>query len=295
MTSTLAVGDRGTGSQHRARSGRPGSLVAGLDILETLAQNPDGLGVTAIARSLGMDKGNTHRLLRVLDERGYVQQDQVTKAYNASAQLVALAGHLLRGLDLVSASRPIMQDLSLQTGEAVHLARRTKSGAVYVARERQGGGAVTVETEIGAQPVIHVTATGKAIYCLSTKEELQQVVQQPLTAYTNRSITSLEVLVADLQKVRERGYAMDDGELDLHVRCVAAPIFDIFGVPTGCIGLSGPADRVTLADVDELGRMVGAASIRITTEMGGHVPATFGVHPTSLREVPKDAIQEYTP
>ena len=258
-----------------------GALTSGLDILELLARETDGLGATAVARALGLDKGNAHRLLRTLEERGYVEQDAATKAFRASVQLVALAGNLLRGMDLVTVARPVMRQLSDETGEAVHLARRTRAGGVYVAQERQKGGIVTVETEIGAQPVIHATATGKAIYCLATDAELRRVVPEPLQPFTPRTSTSVEALLEDLRSVRERGYAVDDEELNLDVRCVAAPIFDIYGLPVASIGLSGPATRVAHSRIDELGDAVRAAAERITTETGGHVPATFGARSAS--------------
>jgi DNA-binding IclR family transcriptional regulator len=278
-----AAGTGTTGEGTRSRAA--GALASGLDILETLAGSATGMGVTAIARAVGQDKGNAHRLLRMLEDRGYVEQDPDTRAYRASVQLVSLAGQLLRGLDVVTTARRTMRELSSQTGEAVHLARRTKFGAVYVAQERQGGGIVTVDTEIGGQPVIHATATGKALYCLATAEELERVVPQPLQGFTIRTITSIQALMSDLGKVRERGYAVDDEELNLDVRCVAAPIFDMYGTPVASIGLSGPAARVGLSRVDEFGEQVRAAAVRITEEMGGHVPVTFGARPTPSTEV----------
>ncbi|MEV5575501.1 IclR family transcriptional regulator [Spirillospora sp. NPDC052269] len=282
-TSGSAAGGGATGEGTRSRAA--GALASGLDILETLAGSTAGMGVTALARAVGQDKGNAHRLLRMLEERGYVEQDPNTKAYRASVQLVSLAGQLLRDLDVALIAQPTMRELSGRTGEAVHLARRTRFGGVYVAQERQGGGRVTVETEIGAQPMIHATATGKALYCMATDEELERVAPPPLRSFTIRTITSVPALTADLEKVRERGYAVDDEELNLDVRCVAAPIFDLYGTPVASIGVSGPAARVGLSQVDELGRQVRAAAVRITEEMGGHVPVTFGVRPTPPMEV----------
>lgn len=263
---------KGAGTRGRAA----GALASGLDILELLAQEAEGLGATAVARVLGLDKGNAHRLLRMLEERGYVEQDPTTKAFRASVQLVALAGNLLRSMDLVSVARPLMRQLSDETGEAVHLARRTRAGGVYVAQERQKGGIVTVETEIGAQPVIHATATGKALYCLAAEAEVRRVVHEPLRSFTTNTLTSVAGLLDDLRSVRERGFAVDDEELNIEVRCVAAPIFDIYGLPVGSIGLSGPAARIARSRVDDLGSQVRAAAEQITREAGGHVPDTFG-------------------
>lgn len=276
MTSPTAPAPQTDGTTAGTSRGRAaGALASGLDILELLARETDGLGATAVARVLGLDKGNAHRLLRMLEKRGYVEQDPTTKGFRASVQLVSLAGNLLRSMDLVSAARPVMRQLSDETGEAVHLARRTRSGGVYVAQERQKGGIVTVETEIGAQPVIHATATGKALYCMATDPEVGRVVQEPLQSFTARTLTRVEDLLADLRGVRERGYAVDDEELNLDVRCVAAPIFDIYGSPVASIGLSGPAARVAPSRVDDLGSRVRAAAVRITEETGGHVPAGF--------------------
>lgn len=262
-----------------------GALTSGLDVLEALAQHPEGLGVTAVARAVGHDKGNTHRILRVLEERGYIEQDPGTKVFRASVQLLSLAGRVLSGLDLSSVARPLMRELSESLGEAVHLVRRMRSGGVYVAQERQARGIVTVETEIGAQPVIHATASGKALYCTADRAELRRVVHEPLSRHTMRTIVSIEELMSDLQRVQERGYALDDEELNLDVRCVAAPIFDLHGIPVASIGISGPASRVTLARLDELGQQVKATAFQITQKIGGHVPAKFGAHLTTLTEV----------
>ncbi len=179
-------------------------------------------------------------------------------------------------MDLVSVARPVMRPLSDETGEAVHLARRTRAGGVYVAQERQKGGIVTVETEIGAQPVIHATATGKALYCMAAEAVVRRVVHEPLQSFTTSTLTSVAALLDDLRGVRERGFAVDDEELNLEVRCVAAPIFDIYGSPVASIGLSGPAARIARSRVDDLGDQVRAAAEQITKEAGGHVPDTFG-------------------
>jgi DNA-binding IclR family transcriptional regulator len=281
--------DQASDGAAEARRGRAaGALASGLDILELLAQESEGLGVTAIARALGLDKGNAHRLLRMLEERGYVEQDPTTKGFRASVQLVALAGNLLRSMDLVSIAQPVMRQLSHDTGEAVHLARRTRAGGVYVARERQSFGIVTVETEIGAQPVIHATATGKALYCMDTDEDVSRVAHEPLRSYTPRTFTRFEDLLADLRRVRECGYAVDDEELNLEVRCVAAPIFDFYGSPVASLGLSGPAGRVTRSRVGDLGNQVRSAALRITHELGGHVPDGFGTASSLVTERPTD-------
>ncbi|MBL8930676.1 MAG: IclR family transcriptional regulator [Kineosporiaceae bacterium] len=271
-----------TAAAHRTS----GNLGTGLDILETLASAHGGLGVSEVARRLGSDKGNVHRALQALVHRGYVDQDPRSKQYTVSARVLTLARSVLHGLDLVAVSRIEMQRLSYEVGESVHLATRTRAGGVYVAQVRQPG-RVSVETEIGAQPVVHATATGKALFCLADAAELDRVLADPLPAYTATTRTTRAAFEAELDLTRTRGYALDDEELTPDVRCVAAPIFDIFGDVVASIGISGPANRFTHERLGELGIHVGVAANTITHHVGGRVPARFDAHPRSPLEVHK--------
>ena len=248
-------------------------MSTGLDILEVLAAAPKGLGVTELAEQVGSDKGNVHRLLKVLQERGYVEQSEATRRYHASVQLVALAGCLLRGLDLLEVARPVMQQLRQDTDETVHLAKRNSTGGVYIAQERNSA-RVSVETEVGSQPVLHATATGKALLAAS-RERIEELFSEPLEAHTPRTITDVRRLRWDLDQVVERGYAIDDEELHVGVRCVAAPVFDMYGTTVGCIGLSGPSTRVTMDTLPRFGAAIGEAAWRITEGIGGEPPLGF--------------------
>jgi DNA-binding IclR family transcriptional regulator len=249
---------------------RGGALETGLDILETLAMFRS-LGVTEISRHVGADKANVHRLLQVLRARGYVEQDGASKEYRATAQLLAMAGAVVRGLDLISVVRPLMLGLLEQSGESVHVAVPTARGAVYVAQERPKG-RISVETEIGSEPPIHSTATGKSLYAFLGPERLHAVVRVPLQRYTVRTIESMTALEADLIRVRERGYALDDEEYSPGVRCVAAPIFGLHGDVVAALGVSGPATRMTLEHVEASAEMVRQAAAAATRELGGQVP-----------------------
>ena len=247
---------------------RAGSLMSGLDVIEVLGEEPDGLSLTELARATGVDKGNLHRLLRSLIKRGYIARDEQTKVYSLTPAIVSLAGNLIRNMDVVNLARPLMQELMETSGETVHLAYRTKSGGVYLAQERQPN-RVTVETEIGARPIIHCTATGKALYCLADDDELDRVVDPGFTAYTDRTVRSLEEFKTHLQQVIDRGWAEDDQEFTNGVRCVAAPVFDIHGRVVASIGISGPASRISPTRADEVGRLVRETCKRLTISLGG--------------------------
>ena len=246
-----------------------GSLMTGLDVLEALSGLPRPVGVSELARLVDADKGNVHRLLAALEHRGYVRRNAETKMYTLAAGVVQLAGGLLRNMDLVTQARPLMRELVNVTGESVHLAARTVTGGVYIARERLAR-RVTVETEIGSPVVVHATSTGKALYCRAGESELRELLgSADLESFTQHTITSVEELLADLRRTAERGYALDDEELSAGVRCVAAPVVDISGHVLSSIGMSGPASRLDEERLEKCAALVCDAARTLSEQIGG--------------------------
>jgi IclR family acetate operon transcriptional repressor len=258
-------------------SQRSGALSNGLSILELVSADPSGLGVSEVARLANLDKGNVHRILKSLETFGYVEQDLERKTYKASIQVLSLARSVLRGLDIIGIARPFMRELCANAGESVHLAHRTRFGGVYIAQERQRG-RITIETEIGASPVIHATATGKSLLCYEKWEVVQELLQKPMYKFTKKTITSPDKFKLELEKVRKIGFAVDDEELTEDVRCAAAPIFDFSGSVTACIGMSGPSSRINSERLSVIGQLASDAAKEITKKIGGHNSDTNSAH-----------------
>ena len=265
-----------------ADDNRGGALLRGLKVLELVCSSRAGFGVSEIARLTGIEKGNVHRILKTLESVGYVAQDGPTKRYRGEAEVLALARAALGGMDIITVARQPMIQLSEETGESVHLAQRTRRGGVYVAQKRQPG-RIIIETEIGAHPIIHATATGKALTAFEDWSQVQDLVASPMMAFTEKTITSAEALQADLARVRERGYAFDDEELTPDVRCVAAPIFDFFGAVIGCVGISGPSSRMNDERLGVMGLKVRDAADAITQKLGGRPPLRVDAPPAHLQ------------
>jgi IclR family acetate operon transcriptional repressor len=244
-----------------------------MDILERLALAPAGISVSELARDLSLDKGHAHRLLRALGDKGYVQQDPVSKLFSATAQVVALAGLVLRHVDLLSVAPRVMRELLETAGESVHLARRVPTGGVYIAQERPAS-RISVETQIGSAPALHCTATGKALLAYAEESEWRPLLEEPFARHTSTTRTTFVEMLADLAETRARGYAVDDEELSNEVRCVAAPIFDLVGKPIGSIGMSGPISRMGDSRVPVLGSLVAGAAGEITRQLGGQPAET---------------------
>lgn len=250
--------------------GRGGTLESGLDIVEYLIERATPAGVTELAAELDMDKGNVHRLLKVLVARGWVVQNADTRRYTPTAHIVGLAGSLLRKLDLRSAAEEVCARLQEETGESVHLSQVTTSGPVYILQRRPAH-RVSVATEVGARPPLHATSTGKSIAAYVDEKQLTAWLVDPLEAFTFRTLTSMEALQRDLATVRERGYAIDDEEFNPGVRCVGAPIFGLDGDVIGCVGISTPTQRVSIDRMGSLASAAVNAAREITANMGGPV------------------------
>lgn len=262
------------GYTHSVEGRRVGSLSTGLQVLESLAAIPNGASVTDLARELQLDKGYLHRLLRTLEQAGYVEQNPSTKIFTPTVKFVALASVILQHLDVLVSAPPVMRRLLMSSGESVHLARRIKTGGVYVAQERPSQ-RVSVETEIGSKPELYCTATGKALLAFLDDAEVRELAVGPFAQYTHRTIADADGLERDLALVRSRGYAVDDEERNSGVRCVAAPIFDIMGSTVASIGISGPTNRLGVERVPELGALVLGAANEITSQIGGRTPVGF--------------------
>ncbi|MGC5246651.1 IclR family transcriptional regulator [Gordonia sp. DT219] len=250
---------------------RGGVLLSGLAMLECLGESGPQ-GVTQLANAIGIDKGNAHRIAKVLINQGFVDQDVATKHYRLAPRTIQLAGQALRQLDVRQAADDVLARLAAETGESTHLAVRTPDGGVYVAQVKAGN-RLSVETEIGSSPIIHATATGKALYAGAEPGELELVAPEPLAKFTSTTITDRSVLDADLATVRSRGYAVDDEELNPDIRCAAAPVTGAGGKTVAAVGISGPVSRVDQQRLHDLGVRLRIAAAEISARLSWHQPA----------------------
>lgn len=219
------------------------SLARGLDALTLLAEARNGLSVSEIAESLAVDKSTAMRLMKTLVESGFAHQAMKTRRYHMSMSVVGLGYRHLQDLKLRELAHPLLTRLVAETRESAHLAILAGEEAL-VMEDIVTQESLRVETGIGRFSPLHCTAIGKALLAFSDAPP-----PSTLTAYTEKTITQYDALQVHLGFVREQGYALDDEEYTLGVRCMAAPVFDRHGLCVAAIGISGPAVRVTHAMV----------------------------------------------
>ena len=228
-----------------------GSLYKGLRILEVLSDHGENLGVTELSGRLGMSKAGIYRLLFTLEHTGFVRQDAETGKYGLGMRLWEFGQHVVAGLTLQHASRPVIEALAGSTGEAVHVGILDGDDVVYV---DQAIGALPVQTPIfvGQRFPAAPLAIGKVILALGPEGALERLLAKGLTKYTSRTVTDVGVYRKELRRVRAHGYAINRGEFRAEVAALAAPIFEHSGKVIAGLSLSGPITRYTDAYIRRL-------------------------------------------
>ncbi|WP_062226722.1 IclR family transcriptional regulator [Aureimonas frigidaquae] len=221
------------------------SLTKALRLLDALGEQPGTLGVSELARQLELDKSSVSRMLRTMEQSGYVEQDPKTQRYSLGIRMGVLGHKALRRLDLREAARPFLEALAEETGECSHIAILADNRAFYIdqASPRRG---VVVDAPIGTLAPVHCTALGKTLVAFQPEALREEILAAGvLEPFTRRTIVDPAGLVRHLDSVREQGVAIDDEEFSIGVRCIAAPVFRYDGAVCGAIGVSGPSPRVT--------------------------------------------------
>lgn len=244
------------------------SLDRGLRILDTLASESQGLGVTEISRRVAADKSVVYRTLSLLMAHDYVEQDLVSKKYVLSYKVMELAGKRLRSIDLFSTSKPILKEVVRETGEIVVLAVMIGDVLAYLDKE-QGPHAVHIASGLGQPIPLHSTASGKAILAHMADSDLIRLSRDKgLPPITDKTITNFSELRTHLAEVRVKGYAVDDEETYPGIRCVAAPIRNHRGAVLASLSISGPTQRVTQANVTVFADIIVSAAAKISAQLG---------------------------
>jgi len=244
------------------------SLNRGLQLLELLGLAEEPAGLPELSETLGVDRSTVHRLLSTLLRRGYVRQDPDSKRYWLGLKVVELSRLAIDRLSLRAVAKPYLKRLVRETGESANLAVMADDHALCLDHEPSPS-ALAVTNDIGMVFVLHATAAGKVLLAALPEAQQKELLEtEPLSAYTPRTMTDFPTLQMHLQLVQQQGYALDDEERYVGVRCLAGPIRDHRGKVVGALSLSGPTTRVTLDRVPALAELVMRIAADISVEMG---------------------------
>lgn len=243
------------------------ALRKGLSVLQLLA-DAGPLTMAEIQRGADLNKTMTFRLLRVLRELGYVRQDAVSRRYALALKLLELGNAVAAGMDVVSVSQPLLDDLAAEFDETINLGVMDGGQVVYVAMvERQHG--LRMTSRVGGRDGLHSTSIGKAILAYLPDAQRDAILSTfPLPRLTPRTVTDVGALRAELIRTRVRGYAIDDGENEEGGRCVGVPILGADGMPFAGLSVSGPSSRIDDERIKLFADRLWAASGEIARRLG---------------------------
>jgi DNA-binding IclR family transcriptional regulator len=223
---------------HLKRANTLQTLDRGLQILELLTRSE--LGPTDLARALDIERTAVHRILRTLMQRGFVERVSANGYYRANLRhLLALTGELAtsREQNWLTLAKSHLEELRVATGLSANLCMPGSKEMVYLMQALAVKDLV-VNSPPGTRRPLYSSAVGKAYLASLPEPELNALLATlELRPLTPRTITSATTLKEHLLKARARGYYIDDGECNLSIICVAAPIFDRFGRPIESIGV----------------------------------------------------------
>lgn len=223
-------------------AGRPVASVArALALLDALAADPDGLGVNALARRIGVHPSTASRLLTTLEAEALVER-RPAGGYRLGLRLVALADAVLARLDVRDLARPHLRRLVDETGESATLSVPAGSAAVTVDFVPAESSVVSM-ARLGRPSLAHATATGKVMLAFGTPGAAPEAGS--LRRFTDRTIVDPDALAAEVDVVREQGWGEAVGEREPDLNALAAPVHGRAGELAAIVGLQGPAARLT--------------------------------------------------
>ena len=246
------------------------SLGRAFAILEQVARHREGIGLAELSKLVGLHNSTTFHLAKTMVSLGYIRQERETKRYRVGRPLFALAASALDEIEMVNVATPIMEDLSRQTGETSHFAVRMGDAVVVIART-SGPGAFQLTDRVGVVRPAHCTALGKIILAALRPDQLKRFLERvELAPSTKKSITDPAVLLREIAEIRRSAVAVDDGEFNPEVRCIAVPIYNFTGDVVGALGISGPIWRMSDQLMQSRAKSVKAAASRLSGEFGAN-------------------------
>lgn len=217
-----------------------GTVSRTMRALEYLAVEPQD--EATLAKGLGVHRRTVQRLLAQLMADGWVKQTSAGDEYMVTFKIAGLAGHVLERADVSRVAGDYVVQLRRKTGESAHLSVPGEDTAVHLINDLAEG--VIVRSRFGELVSYHATAVGKVLLAHNI-ELCERIFRRPLERRTEYTLVDLADLRAELARVRQHGYAIDDRQNMLYMRCVAAPVFDHRGVNIAALGISATAMRFT--------------------------------------------------
>jgi IclR family acetate operon transcriptional repressor len=244
-----------------------GSLRKGLEVIDCFTRR-ENWSLAELTVALGQSKATIFRILHTLEEFGYLSRDPITGRYSLGLRFHTLGSAAVRQEQLRWQALPPLQDLAKATGETTHVGILYDGAAICV-QAVEGTHLVRMHAFVGKRTPAHASALGKVLLAHLPEAEVEAYlsgrVLEPLTPHT---VVDPARLRQTLYLIRTQGYAVDNEEIEIGLRCLGAPITDHSGRPCASVAISAPSARMQSERIVELIPMVKLTATRISRMLG---------------------------
>lgn len=231
------------------------SLDRAVAVLELLGESDAPLALVDICQIMKIHKSTAHRSLMVLERSALIERTHDNR-FRLGLKLYELGNRAVEQIDLRARIRPHFRRLAAQLGETVHLGVLQKASVIYL-EKIEPNRRVCMSSKTGSSNPAYCTSMGKAMLAFLPEDLLEQTISKMhFTSYTPKTIGSREELLKSLERIRRRGYAIDDEEIETGVRCVGAPVFDDQHYPIAAVSISGPSARIRVQNLPAIAEHV---------------------------------------
>jgi DNA-binding IclR family transcriptional regulator len=243
------------------------SLDRGIQILMILAEKSSA-GVTELAEALGVDKSTASRLVETLRMRDMVRVDPETKKYRLGFRILHLGEALKDNLNVIAIARPMLLSLSAQINESVHFCAYNNN-SVYVMDQVRSSKNYALSAAVGMIEPLHCSSVGKCILAFRRPETIRALLTDyTFTKYTEHTMITADALLKNLESIRSLGYALDDEEMAVGVRCLALPVYDYRNSVRYSIGVSGPKASLNAATIESYVKRMAQTAKQLSGAIG---------------------------
>src|SRR5947207_1103781 len=252
------------------RDGGVQSVDRALFIIETLAEDDEGYRLSDLAIRTGLSTSTVHRLLATLEKRRFVQFDRTESKWHIGAQSFSVGATFARRRNFVAQAMPYLRKLRDLTRETANLAVVDDESIIVLTR-MESREIMRSLTKVGGRVAMVASGVGKAVLATYSDEDVNAIIRrQGMPRLTEKSIVRPGELFRELEAIRRQGFAVDDEEARIGLRCVAAVVYSDSSEPLAAISVSGMTSRVTAARLPALGQTVREVAAELT--LGGVMP-----------------------
>ena len=261
-----------TDSDPDPRDGGVQCVDRALLIIETLAEDDEGYRLSDLAVRTGLSTSTVHRLLTTLEKRRFVQFDRYESKWHVGAQCFAVGATFTRRRNFAAQAMPYLRKLRDLTRETANLAVVDDESIIVLTRI-ESREIMRSLTKVGGRVAMVASGVGKAVLATYSDEDVNAIIcRQGMPRLTEKSIVRPSELFRELEAIRRQGYAVDDEEARMGLRCVAAVVYNHCGEPLAAISVSGMTSRLTDERLPALGRIVREVAAELTVALGGVMP-----------------------